>query len=75
MILRPNEPITVEYRYSMILPDAFFHVHYFGTRTIGVTLFVEATGFDQCTDLDWERRSLYMIGDHITVRWKPSRST
>ena len=60
--------------YSLVLPEAFFHVHYFGTRTIGVSLFVEAPGFDVRTDLDWERRPLYMIGDHITIRWKPTGS-
>ena len=27
MILGPNESITVEYRYSVVLPEAFFHVH------------------------------------------------
>jgi hypothetical protein len=72
MILGPRESITVEYRYSLILPEAFFHHHYFGTRTIGVTVFVDAPGLDQSTDLDREHRALYMIGDHITVRWKPS---
>ena len=75
IILGPKESITVEHQYSMVLPEAFFQVHYFGTRTIGVTLFVVAPGFDVCTDLDWERPTLYMIGDHVTIRWKPSGST
>ena len=72
IILGPNESITVEYRYSVVLPEAFFHIHYFGTRTIGVTLFVEAPGFAVGTDLDKKQPQLYMIGDHITIRWKPS---
>jgi hypothetical protein len=45
MILGPSESITVAYSYSVVLPDSFFHVHYFGTRTIGVTLLVDAPGF------------------------------
>ena len=71
IILGPRESITVEYRFSVVLPENFFYTHYFGTRTIGVTLFVEASGFDVSTDLGGDSSHLYMIGDHITVRWKP----
>jgi hypothetical protein len=78
-VLGPNESMMISYVYAVKLPDPFFHSHYFGTRTIGVTLSITAPGHEVSSDLGgespiWERPGLSMIGDHFTIRWKPRQS-
>jgi len=77
IILDPRGSMFVQYSYSLVLPNNFFHTHNFGTRTIDVTLSVAAPGFEVSSDLGgtspmWQHQGLYMIGDHFTIRWKPA---
>jgi hypothetical protein len=77
MILGPGKSLVVEYRYSVVLPTDFFYLLTFGTRTIDVTVTVDAPGFEISTDSEkdgpvWEFKRLFMIGDHLTMRWRPN---
>lgn len=65
--------------FSMILPEDFYHTYYVGVPTIGIQLSVYAPDSfivepDETTHHSgnhWEYPKLFMVGQSLTIRWRP----
>ena len=57
---------------------SLFSRQYFGRRTIGVTVSADGPGFDVSSDFPegqaWQTKRLFLVGEKLTLRWKPKAS-